>query len=101
MSAKNASRGTLLAKRARIAQAEPDLTIHPVVAQTYLASLHSLEAALRGPPGSAEAEEFAVIRNLVQSISVTPIGDMMPKIEVEGDLPRFLAPPAPELRGFW
>ena len=68
------------------------MTIHPVVAQTYLASLHSLEAALRGPPGSAEAEEFAVIRNLVQSITVTPIGDTTPKIEVVGDLARFLAP---------
>ena len=85
----------LLAERTRIAQAEPDLTIHPVVAQNYLSSLHSLEAALRGPPGSVEAEEFAVIRNLVQSITVTPIGDTTPKIEVEGDLARFLAPPGP------
>jgi hypothetical protein len=79
----------LLAELARVAQSEPDLTIHPAVAQTYLASLHSLEAALRGPPGSAEADEFAVIRNLVLSTTVTP------KNEVEGNLARFLTPPAP------
>ena len=49
-----------LAERARIALSEPDLTIHHEVAQTYLASMYSLEAASRGSSGSAEADEFAV-----------------------------------------
>ena len=49
-----------LAERARIALSEPDLTIHPGGALTNLASLYSLEAASRGSPGSAEADEFAV-----------------------------------------
>ena len=83
---------TLLTERTRIAQSEPDLTIHPAVLQTNLGSLPSVEAALRGARGSAEANEFAVIGNVVQYAAGAPNASSTPRTEVEGDLARFLVP---------
>lgn len=52
-----------------------------------------MEAALRGPEGPLEAEEFHALRNLIEKITVTP-GDAVSNnaIELEGDLAGFLAP---------
>lgn len=80
-------------RREARAETVPDLTGHPAIADSYLASLCSLEAAPRGPDGPVEAEEFAAVRDLVDSIIVTPNGaDSAPLVEVVGDLARFLAP---------
>jgi hypothetical protein len=46
----------LLVEREATAETVPDLTVHPAVADSYLASLDNLEAALRGPEGPQEAE---------------------------------------------
>ena len=85
----------LLMEREATAEIVPDLTVHPAVADSYLASLNNLEAALRGPEGPQEAEESTGGRDLVDSIIVTPDGTRStPVVEVVGDLARFLAPPA-------
>ncbi len=84
----------LLVEREATAETVPDLTVHPAVADSYLASLDNLEAALRGPEGPQEAEEFTAVRDLVDSIIVTPDGTRStPVVEVVGDLARLLAPP--------
>lgn len=86
-------RYSLLAERMATQDVEPDLTVHPGITNSYLSSLGSLEAALRGPAGPLEAEEFGAVRNLIEKITVTP-GDAASDnaIELEGDLARFLAP---------
>jgi hypothetical protein len=57
------------------------------------ASLDNLEAALRGPEGPREAEEFAAVRDPLDRINVTPgAKGSSPDVEVGGDLSRFLAP---------
>lgn len=86
-------RTSLLEERTAIENVEPDLTIHPGITNSYLASLENLEAALRGPEGPLEAEEFDALRNLVDKITVTPAdAASATSIEVEGDLARLLAP---------
>lgn len=86
-------RSSLLAERSAADDVEPDLTIHPGITNSYLSSLGSLEAALRGPAGPMEAGEFEAVRALIDKITVTP-GDAASNnaIELEGDLARFLAP---------
>jgi hypothetical protein len=83
-------RSSLLAERTAADDVEPDLTIHPGIANAYLASLDNLEVALRGPAGPLEPQEFDAVRNLIDRITITP-GDAT-SIELEGDLARFLAP---------
>ena len=83
----------LLAEREATAEMVPDLRVHPALADSYLASLNSLEAALRGPEGPLEAQGFTAVRDLVDSIVVTPDGaSSTPHVEVIGDLARFLEP---------
>lgn len=95
-----AEQATLQEERAAAAQAVPDLVVHPAIAETYLASLDNLESALGGPEGPLETEEFAAIRELVDSITVTPDeASSTPKVEVVGDIARFLAPNGPSSGG--
>lgn len=83
----------LLAEREKLSGAAPVLAIHPGVADNYLASLGNLEAALRGPEGPLEGQEFAALRDLVERITVTPeLPKARPKIEILGDLAGLLAP---------
>jgi len=80
----------------------PELTDHPAIADSYLASLWRVEAALRGPEGAMAAQAFAAVRNLVDSMIVTPNGaGAAPLVEVVGDLARLLAPDGPLLGAEW
>ncbi|SFZ83451.1 hypothetical protein SAMN02983003_1651 [Devosia enhydra] len=88
-----AERAVLIAEREAIDDVVPDLTIHPAIADAYLEALGSLEGALKGPEGPYETEEFKAVRDLVESIVVTPDPtSSSPHVEVNGDLARFLAP---------
>jgi site-specific DNA recombinase len=83
----------LTAEREATVAAVPDLAVHPVIADNYLASLGRLEDALRGPEGPMETDEFSAVRDLVEAITVTPdANSSTPKIEVTGDLARFVVP---------
>ncbi len=83
----------LLAERDATEEIVPDLTVHPAVADSYLASLNNLGEALRGPEGPLEAEGFTALRDLVDSIVVTPDNtSSSPLVEVVGNLALFLVP---------
>lgn len=83
----------LIAEREAIDDVVPDLTIHPAIADAYLEALSSLEVALKGPEGPYETDGFMAVRDLVESIVVTPDQtSFSPHVEVNGDLAGFLAP---------
>lgn len=63
----------LTEERNATADALPDLAVHPATADSYLASLSRLEDALRGTEGPMLADEFSAIRDLLETITVTPI----------------------------
>lgn len=61
-----------MAEREAAAETVPDPTVHPAIADSYLAAPGSLEAALCDPEGAMEAQESAAARDLLDCIIVTP-----------------------------